>query len=126
MSLREISTGCYNHSGLAFPDYSKPFILSTYASDTGIGAVLSQLDDNRRDWVIVYTSHTLSKPEWTYCVTRRELLAVVCFVRQFQIVSCRAGLHTAYRPWSTHLTDKFQGLGESDSPFVGKFTAVKL
>ena len=70
---------------LAFPDYNKPFILDTDASDTGIGAVLSQLDAKGRERVIAYASRTLSKPERQYCVTRRELLAVVYFVRQFKL-----------------------------------------
>ena len=65
---------------LTFPNYSKPFILDTDASDAGIGAVLSQLDDSGREHVIAYASSTLSKPERRYCVTRKELLSVVTFV----------------------------------------------
>ena len=69
---------------LAFPDFSKPFILDTDASDTGIGAVLSQTDDNGREKVIAFASRTLSKPERRYCVTRKELLSVVTFIRHFR------------------------------------------
>ena len=60
---------------LAYPDFTKPFLLDTYASDTGIGAILSQLDENGRECVNAYASRLFSKPEWSYCVTRRELLA---------------------------------------------------
>ena len=70
---------------MAYPDYNKPFILDTDASDTGIGAVLSQLDTDGKERVIAYASRTLSKPERRYCVTRRELLGVVYFVRQFKL-----------------------------------------
>ena len=67
---------------LAFPDFSRPFILDTDASDVGIGAVLSQVDDEGRERVVVYGSRLLSKPERRYCVTRRELLAVIFFTHQ--------------------------------------------
>ena len=69
---------------LAFPDLSKPFILDTDASDTGIGAVLSQKHNDGTERVIAYASRVLSKPERRYCVTRRELLAVVFFTKHFR------------------------------------------
>ena len=68
---------------LTFPDPSKPFTLDTDASATGIGAVLSQVKEGQ-ECVVAYASRTLSKPERRYCTTRRELLAVVTFVRQFR------------------------------------------
>ena len=69
---------------LAYPDYSRPFILDTDASDSGIGAVLSQYDDNGQECVVAYASRMLSKAERRYCVTLRELLAVVVFTQQFR------------------------------------------
>ena len=69
---------------LAFPDFSKTFILDTDASDAGIGAVLSQLDDDKKEHVIAYASRTLSKPERRYCVTRKELLDVITFIHHFR------------------------------------------
>ena len=69
---------------LSFPDFTKPFVLDTDASDTGIGAVLSQLQEDGSERVIAYASRVLSKPERRYCVTRKELLAVVVFVKQFR------------------------------------------
>ncbi len=68
---------------LAYPDFKLPFILDTDASATGIGAVLSQLQDGQ-ERVIAYASRSLSKQERNYCVTRRELLAVVNYVKHFR------------------------------------------
>lgn len=68
---------------LAYPDYSKPFLLDTDASDVGIGAVLSQKDDEGQERVVAFASRSLSKTERKYCVTRRELLAVVVFTQHF-------------------------------------------
>ena len=68
----------------AYPDFRKPFILDTDASNSGIGGVLSQIDDDRRERVIAYGSRLLTKPERQYCVTRRELLAVVYFIQHYR------------------------------------------
>ena len=69
---------------LSYPDFSRQFILDTDASDTGIGGVLSQVDADGRERVVAYGSRLLTKPERRYCVTRRELLAVVTFTRQYR------------------------------------------
>ena len=68
---------------LRFPVPDAPYILNTDASLTGIGAVLSQLIDGQEK-VLGYASCTLNKAEQNYCVTRRELLAVVRFVKYFR------------------------------------------
>ena len=68
---------------LALPDWSQPFLLDTDASDTGIGAVLSQVQEGK-ECVIAYASRSLTKSERNYCVTRRELLAVVTFLQHFR------------------------------------------
>ena len=68
---------------LAYPNAEEPFILDTDASNFGIGAVLSQKIEGK-ERVIAYGSRCLSKAERRYCVTRRELLAIVYFVKYFR------------------------------------------
>lgn len=58
-------------------------ILDTDACDTEIGAVLSQ-EHEGKERVVAYASRTLSKAERKYCVTRKELLAVVIFMKHFR------------------------------------------
>ena len=68
---------------LAFPNFNRTFVLDTDASNTGIGAVLSQMQEDGSEKVIAYASRLLGKHEKQYCVTRRELLAVVHFIHLF-------------------------------------------
>ena len=59
------------------------FILDTDASNCHIGAVLSQRQ-NGQEKVISFGSKVLNKAERNYCVTRRELLAVVFFIVHYK------------------------------------------
>ena len=68
---------------LAYPDFSKEFILDTDASATGMGAVLSQVKDGQ-EVVIAYASKKFSKAQKNYSATRREMLALVTFVQHFR------------------------------------------
>lgn len=71
---------------LAFPRFDEEFILDTDASDFGIGGVIFQVQDGQ-ERVIVYTSRTLTKSERKYSTTRKELLAMVTFMKQFRPVN---------------------------------------
>jgi len=65
---------------LSFPREEGEFILD--ASNIGIGAVLSQKQEGKEK-VIAYYSRVLNKPKRNYCVTRRELLAIVSSLKFF-------------------------------------------
>ena len=68
---------------LAMPTDNDDFVLDTDASDLAIGAVLSQRHGGT-ERVIAYASRALDRREQNYCVTRKELLAVVHFLGYFK------------------------------------------
>ncbi|VDP93771.1 unnamed protein product [Echinostoma caproni] len=63
---------------------SGQFILDTDASDCAIGAVLSQVDEEGKEKVIAYGSRMLSHQERNYCTTRKEMLALVHFLKKYR------------------------------------------
>ena len=68
---------------MAYPTDTGEFLLDTDALDTAIGAVLSQ-QQNELLKTIAYASRSLTKCERKYCVTRKELLAIVNFTQHFR------------------------------------------
>jgi len=68
---------------LGTPQPNGCFYLDSDASDKGLGIVLSQNQDGV-ERVIAYASRTLTPQEKAYCVTRKELLAVVYGLKKFR------------------------------------------
>ena len=68
---------------VALPRDEGEYRLDTDASAWSMGAVLSQIQDGH-ERVISYGSRLFSRAELNYCTTRRELLAVVYFVKYFK------------------------------------------
>ena len=60
---------------LAYADYKKPFHVYTDASEIGLGAVISQVQDGKEP-VIAYASCTLNKAERRYDTHKLEFLAL--------------------------------------------------
>lgn len=67
---------------LPYPDPASPYLLDTDASAEGLGAVLSQVKDGK-ECVVAYYSARFTDPEKNYCVTRKELLAIVKSTEHF-------------------------------------------
>ena len=68
---------------LSYPDFDKSFILETDASISGLGAILSQLQEDGKLHPLAYASRSLSESE-NYPVTDLETLAVVWGVTHFR------------------------------------------
>ena len=67
-----------------YPDFDRDFVLETDASILGLGAILSQVQDDDRLHPLAYASRSLSKSEKNYPVTELETLAVVWGVTHFR------------------------------------------
>lgn len=68
---------------LSCPDFSVPFVLQVDASNEGLGASLTQIQ-NGHEVVIAYASRLLSEPERNFTTTEKECLALVWSVRKFR------------------------------------------
>ena len=61
---------------LAFADYTKPFLLETDASQIGLGAVLSQKQEDGKFHPVAFGSRSLKASEKRYHSSRLEFLAL--------------------------------------------------
>jgi len=68
---------------LVAPSDDGQYVLDTDASDTALGAVLQQ-EQNEKLHVIGYASRTLTPAETRYCITRRELLGVIFGLKKYR------------------------------------------
>ena len=68
---------------LAYPSFTKDFTLETDASIQGLGAVLSQVQEDGKLHPVAYASRALNPSEKNYGVTELETLAVVWAVTHF-------------------------------------------
>ena len=69
---------------LIYPDFSKAFVLETDASKHGLGAILSQRQEDNRLHPVAYASRSVSATEANYAVTNLETLAVVWAITYFR------------------------------------------
>jgi hypothetical protein len=67
---------------LAYPQPRRTFIIDTDASNVGIEGVLSYVQHGQ-ERVIAYYSNKMKKAKRNYCVTQRELLAIVRALEHF-------------------------------------------
>ena len=81
-AFRELCCRLAARVRLHFVERGAPFILDTDASQYAIGAVLSQVVDGE-ERPLAFASKTLNTSRQRYCTTKRELYAIVYFMRYF-------------------------------------------
>ncbi|KAI2645697.1 Retrovirus-related Pol polyprotein from transposon 17.6 [Labeo rohita] len=74
-ALTRIRTALTSAPVLRAPDFSCPFLLQTDASDSGLGAVLFQVQEGE-EHPILYISRKLSPAERNYATVEKEALAI--------------------------------------------------
>ena len=68
---------------LQYPNFDKPFLLHTDASEYELGAVLSQKDKEGNEKVIAYASRSMNKAELNYPITDKKCLVIVWAIKHF-------------------------------------------
>ena len=76
VAFQELKMKCLTVPVLAFTDFNKPFLLETNALIEGLGAVLSQEQDDGRYHPVAYASRGLKGGELKYHSSKLEFLAL--------------------------------------------------
>ena len=81
-NLRELIV---NAPILAYPRLNQPFILSTDASKSGVGSILSQVNEKGEEKVISFFSKALTESQMNkWPTTRKELFAISTSLKKFR------------------------------------------
>eukprot|EP00731_Ephydatia_muelleri_P011862 Em0006g756a len=98
---------------LRSPDFKKPFVLQTDASDRGVGAVLSQMNEAGDDNPIAYFSKKLQPREERYSTIEKECLAIKLAMKAFRtyLIGRHFTVETDHRSlvWMDKLKDSNSG-----------------
>ena len=91
---------------LAFPDFKKPFYLTTDASNVAIGGVLQQKDEQGHLRPLTFFSRKLNTSEKNYSTIEREALAIVygLKINRPLCLGFPIKIHTDHRPLTWLLT----------------------
>jgi transposase InsO family protein len=82
-AFNDLKRGLLNAKCLFAPDFRRPFILQTDASNIGLGAVLTQAFPDG-EHPVAFISRQLKPPEANYSTTELEALAVVWAIKTFE------------------------------------------
>ncbi|KAL0173535.1 hypothetical protein M9458_029503 [Cirrhinus mrigala] len=107
-TFQDIKTALTTEPILRVPDFNCPFLLQTDASNTGLGAVLSQVRDSE-EHPVTYISRKLTPAETRYAAVEKEALAIKWAVLElrYYLLGRRFTLITDHAPlqWMARAKD---------------------
>jgi len=83
-SFQRLKAAFNENVPLMMPDYTKPFIIDTDASDIAVGAVLGQIDNEGKERPVFFASRKLSPAEKKWPVRDKEALAIIFGCQSFR------------------------------------------
>ena len=99
-AFQRIKEALLSSEVLAYYDPDRPTIISADASSTGLGAVLTQVQENEEHRPICYATRSLSATEKRYAFIKKEALAVTLARETFSdyVLEVPFFLETDYKP----------------------------
>ncbi|GFX46385.1 retrovirus-related Pol polyprotein from transposon 297 [Trichonephila clavipes] len=81
-AFRELKGKLIDKPALYAPNFEREFIVQTDASNVGMGAVLTQLNEQGEEHPILYLSKKFSEVEKRYCTTEKECASIVFAIKR--------------------------------------------
>lgn len=105
-SFDDLRSAILGRDILSYPDFTKPFELTTDACNYGMGAVLAQRNEQGQAKPVAFAAKTFSHAEENYPITEKELCAVVWACNHFRVYleSRRFQLFTDHKALNWMLT----------------------
>ena len=100
MVMDKVKNALMDAAVLAHPDYTKPFILYTDASKTGLGAALHQTDEDGIEHPLAFYSKKLTGAPTRYPPIELEAMAVIFGLDKSKSITqgCDVIVRTDHRP----------------------------
>ena len=96
-AFRNIKSNIVNSPGLELFDPMNDVIVTTDASGYGLGAVVTQIQNDGSEVMVACASSTLTAPERNYPVGEREALACVWAVERYHTYLWGETFHSSHR-----------------------------
>ena len=114
-AFNQLKTALTTDPVLRPPDFNREFNLYTDSSFYSLGAILSQKDDEGREYVVAYASRLLKESEKKYAISEKECLSCIWATKYFRVYlfGRRFNLYTDHRSllWLMNIKDENGRLG---------------